>query len=226
MAAALPYVAVASTVAGMASNMEAMDTAAQAAQVEQEGNAAAAAAAQRAAERKRVALEFEAKELEVQAGQQIASAQRQRDEEERTARLTASRALAVAAASGASASDTTVVNLISRVKGEGALRGAVALYEGEAKARALRIQAMGRRYESAVAIEGGNDLATAYGYKNQAAQIKAQAQQTAAMGNIFSGIGNLATGNSGLFSKYGGGGVQSFGAGDSSLLWAGPGMVG
>jgi hypothetical protein len=189
---------VATTAMGVAANIEGANTAI-------EGNAAAAAAEKKRAQRIAAAKEFEAQQLEQDAGQAIAASQRQRDEEHRTARLVASRALAVAAASGAGASDTTVVNLIARTKGEGAYRGAVALYEGEERSRRLLAAAGAKRYEGAVAIEGGYDAERAYAYKSQAAA-------TTATGNIMGSLG-------GLFGKYGGGGFGGGGgSGDAALL--------
>jgi hypothetical protein len=49
--------------------------------------------------------------------------------------LVASRALAVAAASGAGVSDPTMVRVIANARGEGAVRAATALYEGQARSR-------------------------------------------------------------------------------------------
>lgn len=209
MAAALPYVAVAATVAGTAATLEGAKTS-------MEGNAAAAAATQRQAQRRAAAKEFEAQQLEQEAGTAIAIAQRQKAEEARTARLVASRALAVAAASGAGASDSTVVNLIAGIKGEGAYRGAVAMYEGEERSRKLLMGADARRYEGAVGIEGSNDAARAYDFKNQATSLQATGQLMQAAGS--------------LFGKYGGGGFGGTtggqaGSGDSNLLWAGPSQV-
>lgn len=220
MAAALPFVAIAATVAGVAANIQGSNAAMRGADTAIEGNNAAAAATQRAAQRRAVALEFEAEQLDQDAGLSIAAAQRVRDEEVRKAALVASRALAVAAASGASASDSTIVNLIARTQGEGAYRGAVALFEGEDRARRLRMGAAGKRYESAVTIEGGYDASSAYGYKNMAIAAGTEAAYANSMGNIAKGIGSAAS----MFTKYGGDGPPkplfsgSGGSGDSSLI--------
>lgn len=96
-------------------------------------------------ERARVAAEFAAWQAEEQAGNAIAIAQSHAREERRQAELVASRALAVAAASGAGVTDPTVVNIIARTKGEGAYRANVALYEGAARARQLRLDAAAGR---------------------------------------------------------------------------------
>lgn len=122
----------------------------------------AARAAKTSGQRERVAKEFEAEQLDEQAGQAIAVSQRAALEQQRQGRLMASRALAVAAASGGGASDPTVVNLIAGADGEAAYRSAVALYEGEDRARKLRISAAASRYEGAVAEEAGNQRASAF----------------------------------------------------------------
>lgn len=137
----------------------------------------------RLAEARNTAAQFEAEQLEQDAGQTIAASQRAAREQERIATLVASRALAVAAASGGGASDTTVVNLIARIKGEGAYRAGVKLYEGEARARKLRLSADARRYEGA------------QGVVRSAKEQKVT--NTLAMGNLLVGGSTLA-------SKYGG----------------------
>lgn len=141
-------------------------------------------AERRHAEEQMAADEFQAQMMEQRAGQEIAYAQRQRQEEQRTAGLVASRAIAVAAASGGGASDTTVVNLISRVKGEGAYRGMVRMYEGESRARTLRLGAAAKRFEGATGV------------------IEAAAGQKVANNMA---AANVIFGGASLYGKYGGG---------------------
>lgn len=138
-----------------------------------------------AAKRRAILKENEAVQAEQNAGQAIAAAQRVRDEQTRQATLVASRAQAVAAASGGGASDATVVNLISRIKGEGAYRGMVAVYQGEEQARKLRLVASTKRYEGAVGLDTA--------YREQ------KLGNTMATYNMVLGAGSLA-------SKYGGSG--------------------
>lgn len=149
-----------------------------------EGYNQAAEGARVAGRRRRVAAEFEAEQLEQNAGQVIAASQRDALEEKRRADLAASRALALAAASGGGASDTTVVNLIAGLKGEGAYRSAVALYRGEDQARKLRTGAKAKRYEGLAAEEGASYEASGY--------------ETMAAASLFD------TGST-LYSRYGGG---------------------
>ena len=114
------------------------------------------------ASREAQASVFVANQYTQQAGQEIAVAQRQAIEVRRQSQLLQSRALAVAAASGAGASDPTIIQLISQVSGEGAYRAAVALYDGEEKARQLRMKADASRYEAASAVASGEAQSSAY----------------------------------------------------------------
>lgn len=123
-----------------------------------EGGRAARIAGQRA----RAAAEFEAQYAEEQAGTALAIAQRRAAEERRAAALIASRSLAIAAASGAGVSDPTVVNLLAQTRGEGVYRANVALYEGEARARELKLEAgMRRLYGAEAEAEGARRKAGA-----------------------------------------------------------------
>lgn len=164
------------------------------------GYSDAARVAKTAGQRTRVAKEFEAEQLREQAGQALAVSQRAALEEQRKGRFMASRALAVSAASGGGASDPTIVNLIAGAEGEAAYRSAVALYEGEDRARQLRLGATAKAYEGAAAEEEGNQRASAYKTMRAAAGFK---------------------GGFSLLEKYGGGGPS--GSGDSKLLDSGTG---
>lgn len=93
-------------------------------------------------------LRSEATQLDAMAGTDRASSQRTAAEQKRQARIIQSRALAVAAASGGGASDPTVINILSRLEGEGEYRSLVALYEGEESARSKEAQAIARRKEA------------------------------------------------------------------------------
>lgn len=167
------------------------------------GYSQAADASRVAGRRQNVASQFEAEQLEQQAGQSVAAAQRDAKEEKRRADLAASRAIALAAASGGGASDATVVKIIADLKGEGAYRSAVALYRGEENARRLRMAAKGKRYEGAVAEEGG--------------QLKGSSYDTMAAASLFN------TGAT-LFGRYGGK-PPSGGGRSSGILDAGSGPV-
>lgn len=94
-------------------------------------------------ERQKVYQEFQDWAAGRTAGVVVAASQRVAHEERRQADLAASRALAVAAASGGGVSDPTVVDTLVRIRGEGALRASVALYEGEERARQIRIAGAG-----------------------------------------------------------------------------------
>lgn len=125
----------------------------------------------------RQSAEFEAGQLEVNAGQEMAMAQRRAMEERRRADLVSSRALALSAASGG-ATDPSVLDIIGNIEGEGAYRALTSIYEGEERARQFRTAAAARRWEGAAA-------------------------ENASRGNMF---GTLLRGGATLLSKYGGNG--------------------
>ena len=121
-------------------------------------------------------------QAEREAGQVKAVSQRVALEERRQGELAASRALAVAAASGAGVSDPTMVQVITDAQGEAAYRAAIALYEGEAKARQLRLEAAAGGIAAADALTSG--YATEQGYALRA-------------------LGETARGGMSLYAKYG-----------------------
>jgi hypothetical protein len=153
--------------------------------LEFEGHQQAGQAARITGQRRNVAAQFEAEQLEQQAGQSIAASQRTALEERRKADLVASRALALAGASGAGASDGNVVKIIADLKGEGSYRATVALYRGEEQARKLRMAGKAKRYEGAMAEQLGLD------------------EQH---GHEIAGMASLFTGGSSLAGRYGDGG--------------------
>ena len=183
MASAIQFVPAALTVLGMVKGKQ--------------GAKAASKGAKSAARANATAKQFEAEQLRVNAGQQIAAGQAAAFEQERQARLVASGQLARAAASGAGASDPTINTLISRTAKEGSYRAAVALYQGEDAARQMRMAAAGKDYEAAAGIEAGETQAQAYKLAGQAAILK---------------------GGASLFAKYGAGGVSKSGSGDTAAL--------
>lgn len=110
--------------------------------------------AQKIATRRRQAAEFEAAQLEQQAGQEIAVSHRTVFEEGRQGKLVQSRALALAAASGASASDPTIIKIVAGIASESTYRQNVALYQGEEKARQLRLAAAADRESGEIGAAG------------------------------------------------------------------------
>jgi hypothetical protein len=94
---------------------------------------------------------YAADNAEIAGGQAVAASQRKAQEELKRSRYIQSDALAKAAASGAGASDPTVVDIISRIAGEGAYRSSLALYEGAEANRAYQIKADNLRYEGKAA---------------------------------------------------------------------------
>lgn len=104
------------------------------------------------AARRKAALDFEAKQLDVEAEQASGIGMRGAADEVRKAKLVQSATLARAAASGAGASDPTVMGIIARTGGEGAYRSALAMFEGESQARLDRLRAAGARYEGDIGV--------------------------------------------------------------------------
>lgn len=151
-------------------------------------------------ERAKAMAQFEAFEADRRAGIAIAISQGQSLEEKRQATLVASRALAVSAASGAGVSDPTMVRVIANARGEGAVRAATALYEGQARSRALRTEAaLGRLSGDEAAAEG------------------AARQQGYGLASAGTGLRESAS----LYAKYGMRGPGTGPAGDAALLDAG-----
>lgn len=107
-------------------------------------------AAKRASAARKAAAEFDAQQLEQNAGQSVAAAQRQAFEAERSGKYLESRALAVAAASGGGASDPTVMNTIANLASETAYRKSVDLYQGEERSRQLKMSAAATRYSGEI----------------------------------------------------------------------------
>lgn len=145
----------------------------------------AASAAKRAGEQQQVEKNYEAQQLDQQAGQEQASSQRAAYEQERQSRLIASRAIAVAGASGGGVTDPTITNIISDLQGEGAYRAAVQIYRGDDNARSLRMGGTAKRYEGDIAAQGGSEKASAY---------------------QMSGFGALAKGAGSIYDRFGMGG--------------------
>jgi hypothetical protein len=160
-----------------------------------------------AGDRSAARMQFQAKEAEYQAGQVVAESQLAAAEQRRQADLVASRSLAVAAASGAGVSDPTVMNVIARTKGEGVYRASLALYEGVAKARSLRVQS--------AFDELAGDEASLQG------RITEGESKTGALGTLVAGAGgatSAASKSSSLYTKYGMSAWSGGGRGDSSLI--------
>ena len=124
----------------------------------------------------RDALNYQAQQLKINAGQAQASAQRQAYDIQRQGEIIASNALAHVAASGGGASDPSVVNLIARNAGESAYRQAVALYGGNDEARTMRMQAQGKQYEGQQAMRNGVENAIASGYGARSTLMKGMAR--------------------------------------------------
>lgn len=158
----------------------------------QAGKAAAAAG-----QAQQQAKNYEAKQAEINAGQERAASQRESIRRRRQETMIQSQLQARAAASGGGATDPTIVTLAEDIAAEGEYSALTALYEGEDRARALESGATLSRYEGGVAAAAGKAKQKAY---------------------TISAIGSALTGAGSLYGKYGGTGSTSPGAGfDASI---------
>lgn len=162
------------------------------------GNAIGAVSHSRFGQQARESADFQAAQLRQNAGEAQASSQRAAFDIDRQTQIVNSHALAVAAASGGGASDPTVVNLIARNAGEGAYRKAVALYQGDERARLMNLQATAKEYEGRNVAANSNLVAAAQGLRG--------------VGSLMQGYAKGAS----MYERFGGGGVGSGGPGSSS----------
>lgn len=114
----------------------------------------------------RAAGDFAATQANINAGQAQAASQRQAENEQHRTKLAMSRAQAVAAASGGGATDPTVLDVIGGIAKEGEYRSLLALYEGDDKARELRLRgaaakAQGRNAQRASYLGAAGSFANA-----------------------------------------------------------------
>lgn len=120
--------------------------------------------------------DFQADQLRQNAGQVQASSQRTAFEQDRQTQLVNSAALASAAASGGGASDPTVVNIMARTAGEGAYRKAVALYQGDDRARLMSLQADAKDYEGKSMLSNSEQVAGAQMFSAGTTLLKGMAR--------------------------------------------------
>lgn len=156
-------------------------------------------------QRTRVLKEFEAAQLEQNAGQAIAASQRDAIEVKRQSDLLESRAVAVAASSGGSVSDTTTTSLLATLDNYAAYEKAVALYSGEDKARAMRVQAKASRYEGWMAEELGGLKSDAYRTAGIATALGSGASMYEKYGRRSRRTSNTGSNDSGGAGSSGGG---------------------
>jgi hypothetical protein len=142
------------------------------------------------------AAQFQAAQLRQNAGQVQASAQRQAFDVDRQAKYVASSALATAAASGGGASDPTVVNLMARNAGEFAYRKAVALYQGDDKARLMNLQADAKEYEGETTAANSDKVAAAQFLQGGASLLKGSARDSSLLQRF--GAGGPRTGGNAM----------------------------
>ncbi len=143
-----------------------------------------------AAARTQQAADLKAAQLRSSAGQNMAAAQRKSLEDRNTAALMASKLIAAAGASGGTGPQ--VRRMVSDVLTKGSYNSAMDIYNGEEQKRTLLMNA------DVTAYQGG---------------IDAEGLRTKASASRISAFGDLATGAATLYTKYGGGGPQSYDGG-------------
>lgn len=99
-----------------------------------------------AASRRQQAAEFEAQQMTINAGQARAAAQRAAYFKGLEGQRLMS---AIQARAGAGGADPTILNIMGQAMAQSAYNRQSALYSGEEKARAFRMQAAGKRYDAA-----------------------------------------------------------------------------
>lgn len=138
-----------------------------------------------AAKNRQVAANYEADQLDVNAGQQQAASQRTAADQQRTGQLTDSRLVALAAAQGGGTTDPTVLGLRAKIMAEAAYRSQAAMYQGDEAARTMKAQADAKRMQAAAGVS--------------AAEAGQKSSNMAQMAGMF------RTGAT-MYEKYGGGG--------------------
>lgn len=103
----------------------------------------------------KVNANFQAKQMEQQAGQDRAYAQRVAIEKRREANVAISNAQARGAASGGGATDPTVLNITGALAQQGEYNALSALFSGEERARGQELQASATRMEGKQAKKAG-----------------------------------------------------------------------
>lgn len=169
------------------------------------GNMGSAGAARSSGTAAKNIADFEASQLDQNAGQATAAAQRAALDERRRTALLVSRGIAVAAAGGSATNDPGVAQILTQIAGEGEYRSGVAIYQGEEKARQLKMAADVRREEGDAYSEAGAARGRAY---------------------TLAGLGGVATGGASLFSKYGQGGPKKAAVSGGGNGWYDAGSTG
>ena len=121
----------------------------------------AAKVTERAGERQQVALDFEAEQFDLAAGQMLASGQYAAGEVRRRGKIVESDLIARVAAGGGNVSDPTIMALIGRTAGEVQHRAMIERYAAEDEARTLRARAETARMGGVSALTGSKAAASA-----------------------------------------------------------------
>jgi len=121
---------------------------------------------------------YQAKQLEIRAQEEMALGQRAMKDERRKKELTLSTLQARAGSQGFSATDPTALALADEISKYGTLKEQTALYGGEAKAQNLKTAAAATRYSGQLAAWEGD--------------VKQDASYLTAAGTILGGVSGMA----------------------------------
>lgn len=151
----------------------------------------------------RGAANYEARQMEQNAGQERAVSQRRAIEQRKQGLLANSTVQARAAASGAGATDKTVLDIEADNAGAGEYGSLMELHSGEEKARGLEMGSAAKRYEGQTArqaglfkagstlMSGGASLYDRYGNDGPGGSLMDYNRTGAQAGTYWSGQGQL-----------------------------------
>lgn len=156
-----------------------------------------------ASKRKQQAAEFEASQLQTNAGQVMAASERDAFWRGKEGDYALSTLIARAAASGASATDPTILNLAAQLNAKRAYNMAAEIYGGQEAARKMEMQAEAKRYQADVGVadaqkargsyrlaagaslfSGGASLLEKYGANRPDGEIAAPSAYDSGMGQM------------------------------------------
>lgn len=205
LAAAAPYISMASTAFSFISSMNEASNQKSMAAAQQRIYDMQAQNAQTVANRNAMIVndraKYDAANLKIQGGQEQASGQRAAIEQSRRAGLMRSAAIAEAGGTGGGALDPTVLDIMGQIGEKGQYNYDTALYEGNAKANIDTNQAtldifQGKQQSDMIKYGGASD-ASMLTYKGDVAKyegaIQSQATQMKAFGGLFEGGMDIAS---------------------------------
>jgi len=143
------------------------------------GQMAAANQAKAAAKMEQQRMNYEAKQLDIRAKEEMAQSQQEALALRKRKELAQSTVQARAAASGFSATDANTLDIVTGIEEEGEMQALMAMYGGKARRAGVERQAEGRRYSGKIAYAAG--------------KAQANSMRIGAIGGLFKGLAGLST---------------------------------